>query len=74
MKTMDELKDAINYRQTDEHFLAYLALLEKHGVISIADSDIDTTARTVSSDFFRRLAAVYGVPLDSELNPVRTEA
>lgn len=73
MKTLEQLKRAVDYLQTDEHFLSYLALLEKHGVIAINPDDIDVSAGAVSEDFFRRLAEVYGVELDDEMRPVRRE-
>lgn len=71
MKTMEKLKRAVDYQQSDENFMSYLLLLEKHGVIAIAAGDIDVNASTVSDDFFSRLAAVYGVQLDNNFNPVR---
>lgn len=71
MKTLEQLKQAVDYRQDDETFLSYLLLLEKHGVIAITAGDINVNASTVSDDFFSRLAAVYGVQLDNNFNPVR---
>jgi|GEM_PF-721246 hypothetical protein len=73
MRTIKQLKALIGYAQTDNVFLDYLQQLSGSGVIRINDADIDTDAGTVSDDFYERMAAVYGVELDNELNAVNRE-
>lgn len=65
MKTVTELKTLVGYEQTDSHFLAYLALLANRGVITLTDADI--TGDQVSDAFYRQVAGVYGIRLDSTL-------
>lgn len=69
MKTVKQLKEMIGYLQSDSVFEEYLGRLAEAGVIQVNDEDIDVAAGVVSNDFFERLAAVYGVELDAELNP-----
>lgn len=71
MKTLYQTKKIIGYPQTDEVFLDYLAQLKGADVIAINDGDI--VDNKVSDDFYRRLAAVFGIQLDEELNPIKTE-
>ena len=69
MKTVKQLKEVIGYLQSDAVFEEYLGRLAEEGVIQINENDIDVAAGIVSDDFYERLAAVYGVELDAELNP-----
>lgn len=71
MKTVKQLKEMIGYLQSDAVFEEYLGRLAEAGVIQVNDEDIDVAAGVVSNDFFERLAAVYGVELDAELNPLK---
>lgn len=61
MKTFKELKSLIDFCQTDAFFLAYLAQLFEAGVITVSEGDIDNGSKTVSDDFYERLASVYGI-------------
>lgn len=70
MKTIKQLKDAIGYLQSDAVFRDYLGQLTGAGVIEVNDGDIDFDTGAVSDDFFERMAGVYGVALDAELNPL----
>lgn len=71
MKTFYKLKALIGYQQTDSVFRDYLLQLRDANVIEINDGDI--VANEVSEDFYSRLAAVFGVQLDEELNPIKEE-
>lgn len=72
MKTFNQIKSLIGFCQTDEFFLEYLQKLQGAGVIQVVDGDIDAENKTLSDDFYSRLADVYGVSLDDELSPVVT--
>ena len=72
MKTFNQLKNLVGFCQTDEFFLEYLQKLQGAGVIQVVDSDIDAENKTLSDDFYSRLADVYGVSPDDELSPVVT--
>lgn len=61
MKTFKELKSLIDFCQTDAFFLAYLDQLLEAGVITVSEGDIDNGSKTVSDDFYERLASVYGI-------------
>lgn len=61
MKTFNELKSLIDFCQTDAFFLEHLNRLQDAGVISLDEGDIDADRRTVSDDFYDRLAGVYGI-------------
>lgn len=61
MKTFNQLKSLIDFRQTDAFFLEHLNRLQDAGVISIDEGDIDAASRGVSDDFYDRLAGVYGI-------------
>lgn len=71
MKTFYKIKSLIGYQQTDGVFRDYLLQLQDANVIEINDGDI--VANKVSDDFYSRLAAVFGVQLDEELNPIKEE-
>ncbi|OCJ20031.1 hypothetical protein [Serratia sp. 14-2641] len=68
MKTFYKIKSLIGYQQTDGVFRDYLMQLRDAEVIEINDGDI--VGNNVSDDFYRRLAAVFGVQLDEDLNPI----
>jgi hypothetical protein len=68
MKTFYKIKSLIGYKQTDSVFRDYLMQLRDADVIKINEGDI--LANKVSEDFYCRLAAVFGVQLDEELNPI----
>lgn len=70
MKTIKQLKSLIGYAQTDEVFLDYLRKLEEAGVITLREGDIDADNKTVSDDFYERLAGVYGIRLDESLRRI----
>lgn len=72
MKTFNQIKSLIGFCQTDEFFLEYLQKLQGVGVIQVVDGDIDAENKTLSDDFYSRLADVYGVSSDDELSPVVT--
>ncbi|WP_447875333.1 hypothetical protein [Serratia fonticola] len=72
MRTFYKIKSLIGYQQTDGVFRDYLMQLRDADVIEINDGDI--VANKVSDDFYCRLAAVFGVQLDEELNPIEKEA
>ncbi|EPY6733416.1 hypothetical protein [Klebsiella aerogenes] len=72
MKTFNQIKSLIGFCQTDEFFLEYLQKLQGAGVIQVVDGDIDAENKTLSDDFYSRLADVYGVSSDDELSPVVT--
>lgn len=71
MKTIKQLKNLIGYSQTDDVFKDYITQLEKAGVIKITDDDIVDS--NVSDDFYGRLATVFGILLDTELNQIMPE-
>ncbi|CNJ03149.1 Uncharacterised protein [Yersinia aldovae] len=74
MKTVDDLQRAVRYEQTQSAFIEYLTLLVDAGVIEpLSGVDIvdDGGVLFVSDEFFKRIASVYGIQLDEELNPVK---
>ncbi|HCQ8234352.1 TPA: hypothetical protein OMD55_000924 [Klebsiella michiganensis] len=67
MKTFNQIKSLIGFCQTDEFFLEYLQMLKAAGVINPVESDIDSDSKTVSEDFYNRLASVYGIEAEETL-------
>ncbi|CAM8227003.1 Phage protein [Klebsiella michiganensis] len=67
MKTFNQMKSLIGFCQTDEFFLEYLQMLQDAGVIHPVESDIDSDSKTVSEDFYNRLASVYGIEAEETL-------
>ena len=67
MKTYNQIKSLIGFCQTDEFFLEYLQMLLAAGVIHPVESDIDADSKTVSEDFYDRLASVYGIEAEETL-------
>ncbi|MCW9466596.1 hypothetical protein ORL43_15460 [Klebsiella michiganensis] len=67
MKTFNQIKSLIGFCQTDEFFLEYLQMLQAAGVIHPGESDIDADSKTVSEDFYNRLASVYGIEAEETL-------
>ena len=67
MKTFNQIKSLIGFFQTDEFFLEYLQMLQAAGVIHPVESDIDADSKTVSDDFYDRLASVYGIEAEETL-------
>ncbi|MBF1895784.1 hypothetical protein [Klebsiella oxytoca] len=67
MKTFNQIKSLIGFCQTDEFFLEYLQMLQSAGVIHPVESDIDADSKTVSDDFYDRLASVYGIEAEETL-------
>ncbi|EMF1915509.1 hypothetical protein V2G85_000083 [Klebsiella quasipneumoniae] len=67
MKTFNQIKSLIGFCQTDEFFLEYLQMLQAAGVIHPVESDIDSDSKTVSEDFYNRLANVYGIEAEETL-------
>lgn len=67
MKTFNQIKSLIGFCQTDEFFLEYLQMLRAAGVIHPVESDIDSDSKTVSEDFYNRLASVYGIEAEETL-------
>ena len=67
MKTFNQIKSLIGFCQTDEFFLEYLQMLQAAGVIHPVESDIDSDSKTVSDDFYVRLASVYGIEAEETL-------
>ncbi|CAA0323461.1 hypothetical protein ACS6VN_004221 [Klebsiella oxytoca] len=67
MKTFNQIKSLIGFCQTDEFFLEYLQMLQDAGVIHPVESDIDADSKTVSEDFYDRLASVYGIEAEEIL-------
>ncbi|MGK3604176.1 hypothetical protein ACSLNU_17855 [Klebsiella variicola] len=67
MKTFNQIKSLIGFCQTDEFFLEYLQMLQAGGVIHPDESDIDADSKTVSEDFYDRLASVYGIEAEETL-------
>lgn len=67
MKTFNQIKSLIGFCQTDEFFLEYLQMLQAAGVIHPGESDIDADSKTVSEDFYDRLASVYGIEVEETL-------
>ncbi|BAS36000.1 MULTISPECIES: hypothetical protein [Klebsiella] len=67
MKTFNQIKSLIGFCQTDEFFLEYLQMLQAAGVIHPGESDIDADSKTVSEDFYDRLASVYGIEAEETL-------
>ena len=67
MKTFNQIKSLIGFCQTDEFFLEYLQILQGAGVIHPGESDIDADSKTVSDDFYDRLASVYGIEAEETL-------
>ncbi|WP_154916456.1 hypothetical protein [Klebsiella michiganensis] len=67
MKTFNQIKSMIGFCQTDEFFLEYLQMLQAAGVIHPGESDIDADSKTVSDDFYDRLASVYGIEAEETL-------
>lgn len=67
MKTFNQIKSLIGFCQTDEFFLEYLQMLQAAGVIHPVESDIDSDSKTVSEDFYNRLASVYGIEAEEIL-------
>lgn len=67
MKTFNQIKSLIGFCQTDEFFLEYLQMLQAAGVIHPGESDIDADSKTVSDDFYDRLASVYGIEAEEAL-------
>lgn len=71
MKTIKQLKALIGYSQTESVFRDYLSQLDAADVIKIAGDDI--VGSNVSDDFYERLANVFGIQLDAELNQIMPE-
>ncbi|MCS6038997.1 hypothetical protein LNP20_11340 [Klebsiella pneumoniae subsp. pneumoniae] len=67
MKTFNQIKSLIGFCQTDEFFPEYLQMLQAAGVIHPVESDIDADSKTVSEDFYDRLASVYGIEAEETL-------
>ncbi|HBV9733800.1 hypothetical protein ACKVAX_16590 [Klebsiella pasteurii] len=67
MKTFNQIKSLIGFCQTDKFFLEYLQMLQAAGVIHPVESDIDADSKTVSDDFYDRLASVYGIEAEETL-------
>lgn len=67
MKTFNQIKSLIGFCQADEFFLEYLQMLQAAGVIHPGESDIDADSKTVSEDFYDRLASVYGIEAEEKL-------
>ncbi|HDX8864159.1 TPA: hypothetical protein RQO19_002789 [Klebsiella michiganensis] len=67
MKTFNQIKSLIGFCQTDEFFLEYLQMLQAAGVIHPGESDIDADSKTVSNNFYDRLASVYGIEAEETL-------
>ncbi|HAT3913298.1 MULTISPECIES: hypothetical protein [Klebsiella] len=67
MKTFNQIKSLIGFCQTDEFFLEYLQKLQGAGVIQVVDGDIDAENKTLSEDFYNRLASVYGIEAEETL-------
>lgn len=67
METFNQIKSLIGFCQTDEFFLEYLQMLQAAGVIHPGESDIDADSKTVSDDFYDRLASVYGIEAEETL-------
>ncbi|WND08208.1 hypothetical protein [Klebsiella pasteurii] len=67
MKTFNQIKSLIGFCQTDEFFLEYLQMLKAAGVIHPFENDIDSDSKTVSEDFYNRLASVYGIEAEETL-------
>lgn len=67
MKTFNQIKSLLGFCQTDEFFLEYLQMLQAAGVIHPVESDIDADSKTVSEDFYDRLASVYGIEAEETL-------
>ncbi|EPR8111315.1 hypothetical protein P4E77_001350 [Klebsiella pneumoniae] len=67
MKTFNQIKSLIGFCQTDEFFLEYLQMLQAAGVIHPVESDIDADSKTVSDNFYDRLASVYGIEAEETL-------
>lgn len=67
MKTFNQMKSLIGFCQTDEFFLEYLQKLQGAGVIQVVDGDIDAENKTLSEDFYNRLASVYGIEAEETL-------
>lgn len=67
MKTFNQIKSLIGFCQTDEFFLEYLQMLQAAGIIHPVESDIDSDSKTVSEDFYNRLASVYGIEAEETL-------
>ncbi|HHD2119898.1 TPA: hypothetical protein ACN1HY_001532 [Klebsiella pneumoniae] len=67
MKTFNQIKSLNGFCQTDEFFLEYLQMLQAAGVIHPVESDIDSDSKTVSEDFYNRLASVYGIEAEETL-------
>lgn len=61
MKTFNQLKSLIDFCQTDAFFLEHLNRLQITGVIYLDEGDIDADHKTVSDDFYDRLASVHGI-------------
>ena len=67
MKAFNQIKSLMGFCQTDEFFLEYLQMLQAAGVIHPGESDIDADSKTVSDDFYDRLASVYGIEAEETL-------
>ncbi|EPM4908300.1 hypothetical protein ACTLTU_003545 [Klebsiella oxytoca] len=67
MKTFNQIKSLIGFCQTDEFFLEYLQMLQAAGVIHPVEGDINADSKTVSDDFYDRLASVYGIEAEETL-------
>lgn len=67
MKTFNQIKRLIGFCQTDEFFLEYLQMLQAAGVIHPVESEINADSKTVSDDFYDRLASVYGIEAEETL-------
>ena len=61
MKTFNQLKSLIDFCQTDAFFLEHLNRLQIAGVIYLDEGDIDAERKTVSDNFYDRLASVYSI-------------
>lgn len=71
MKRITKLKSIIGYKQTNDVFRDYLNQLVDADIIEINDGDI--VGQDVSDELYERVANVFGVQLDEELNPVEQE-
>lgn len=59
MKTLTELKELIDYRQTDEHFTGFLIQLAQRGMITMKEGDI--RGGEIDDALFNSIAGLYGV-------------
>jgi len=62
MKLLKEIKDAIDYQQSDDNFIEYLRVLNVNGILIFNDTDISEVNGEffASENLYGQIISVYG--------------